>query len=370
MGKRETKETYKQSQRLGSEAKASYQPLSTAAGERAASYTPGIGGQKDYLTNQYKGMLETGPSELSFGRMGGVGKVDVADVRNTLEGYKGFRDTGGLSAENMERMRGMGGFDEFAKTGGYTAPQLANIKAQAISPIGSYATGTRDELARRRAVQGGYAPGFDAANRQLQRDTSRAIADTSLAANIQLQDRINQGRQWGISGLSGAEGALAGLQTGNRLAALGGEGTMSQAISDASARDIANNMMVDQFNAQMAAQEAAANASRQDAYRMQGLSGLSDIYGSDIGLQQAEYDRQGRLIGDMNQAMGGYLNNQSQMAVQPGIGGNLVGLAGAAAGIGAGMMGVPRIPGMGGISSGLPYQTGEWTGRENVTYGR
>lgn len=363
MGKRETKETYKQSKELGEQARSSYQPLSTAAGERAASYNPGIGSQKDYLTGQYRGMLETGPSNVSFGSVGAAGKIDTADVRNTLEQYKTFRDTGGLSEQNIERMRGMGGFEEFAKTGGYTAPQLANIKAQAISPIGSYATGTRDELARRRAVQGGYAPGFDAANRQLQRDTARAIADTSLNANVMLQDRINQGRQWGISGLTGAEQALAGMQTGNRLQALGGEGTMSQAISDASARDIANSIAVDQINAQLAAAEAQFNASRQDAYRAQGLSGLSDIYGTDIGLQQGEYDRQMQLMNAMNQASQGYLGNQSQMAVQPGIGGNLVGLAGAAAGLGTTMMtgGMNKVAGgamqgMGGLYQKDPFQ--------------
>lgn len=339
MGNRKKEETYKQSKELGEQARTAYNPLITQAGERAESYNPGIGGQKDYLTSQYKGMLETGPSRVSLG--GGVsspGKVDVSDLRNTLPEYQKFRDTGGLSAENIERMRGMGGFEEFAKTGGYTAPQLANIKAQAISPIGSFATGTRDELARRRSVQGGYAPGFDAANRQLQRDTSRAIADTSLNANIALQDRINQGRQWGIGGLSAAESGLAGMQTGNRLAALGGETNIGSAISNASAADISNAMAADQINAQIAAQEAMVNAGREDAYRSQGLSGLSDIYGTDVGLQQGEYDRQGRLLGDMSQASQGFLSNQTQAATMPSGWDRAINAAGTAAGIGASLM--------------------------------
>ncbi len=342
MGKRETKDTYKESRQAAQEVPGQYTPLITESQSRATALNPGIAEQREFITGGLKSMM--GPAaQMSARTIGGVGSIDVSDLKNSIEGYKGFRDTGGLSAENVERMRGMGGFDEFAKTGGYTPESIANIKAQAISPIGSFATGTRDELARRQALQSGYAPGFDAANRALQRDTARAIADTSLNANVAIQDRVNQGRQWGISGLTGAEQALAGMQTGNRLAALGGETTAGQAISEADARNMANQLAVQQFNAQQEAMAQQFNIMNQEQQYAQGLSGLSGLYGQDVGLQQGEYDRQLAINNAMNQARSGYLGTQGQLAAQPGIGGNIMGAVGAGAGVLGNWLGAPRI---------------------------
>jgi hypothetical protein len=347
MAKKETKETYKESKQYAQGAANDYAPLADAAQARASGGqdNPELAANRDEILGAYRGMA-SGANPIQARTMSGVGAIDVSDLKNTLEEYKKFRDTGGLSSENIERMRGMGGFDEFAKTGGYTDESIANIKAQAISPIGSYASGTRDELARRASLQGGYAPGFDAASRQLRRDTARGIADTSLNANVAIQDRVNAGRQWGISGLTDAEGKLAGMQTGNRLAALGGETNVGGNISQASAADRANQMAVSQFNAM---QETGADQFNQGA-RERGISGLSGMYGADIGLQQGEYDRQLAIKNAMNSARGNYLGNQSQLAVQPGIGGNLVGLAGSAAGIAGGMMTGGATSALGGLA--------------------
>lgn len=274
------------------------------------------------------------------------GEISTDELKNTLEQYKLFRDSGGLSAENIERMRGLGGFDEFSKTGGYTPEAIANIKAQAISPIGAYATGTREELDRRRALQGGYAPGFDAANRALQRDTARNIGNTALAANVALQDRINAGRQWGISGLTAAESNLAGMQTGNRLSALGGETGVGTNISGFRGQDIRNALEAEMFNAQASNQAAASNAQAEymaDLYNQQnqqaqyaaGLGGLGGLYEGDIRQQQAEYDRQLALLNSQNAAMSGYFGTQAGLATQPGIGSGIMQGVGTGAGIAA-----------------------------------
>lgn len=311
MAKRQTKDTYKAAQQQATKSGLQYQGQIGEAGQRAGSYGPGMEDVRGKLLSGMGGMTQIGSDPRD---------IDTSELKDTLAAYKLFRDTGGLSAENISRMRGMGGFDEFAKTGGYTPVAIANIKAQALSPIGSYATGAREELDRRRALQGGYAPGFDAASRQIQRDAARNIAETSLATNVGLQDRINQGRQWGIGGLTGAEQALAGMQTGNRLAALGGESNVGNMISGYRGQDIANEMNAQMFNA---------------GQQNQGLGALMGLYGMEGGWRQNEYDRMAQLLGGQTQGNLGYLGQRSQLAMQPGWGGNLIQGIGSAAGIGS-----------------------------------
>lgn len=350
MAKRETKETYQDTKKQAAQTKTQYDSAQQEAAERAAQQASDVASQRDALSGGYNAMMSpTGTLQsrnIGYENIAAPRSINVSELRDTLGGYKGFRDTGGLSGENISRMRGMGGFDEFATSGGYTPTSIANIKAQALSPISSYATGTRDELARRQALTGGYAPGFDAANRQLQRDTSRAIADTSLAANVGIQDRINQGRMWGIGGIAQSEGALAGMQTGNRLAALGGEGNIGHSLSSFDARDIENQMQTEMFNKQMSDSVARFNAGmateadlfniqNAQAQRAAGMGGLQGLYNTDVGQYQNELDRRNALLGGQTQANLSYLNNQGQLAVQPGIGGNIMGAIGTAAGIGS-----------------------------------
>ena len=182
----------------------------------------------NYNTNKYgKGAYE----ELA--QTGGYGDVRRASIEGQVKGLQEFGRTGGLDDESIGRFRGSGVFDEFARTGGYSDTDQANIRARALSPIGSYATGTQDELDRRRSVQGGYAPGFDASSRALQRDASRNVADTSLNAELGIKERVNQGRMGGARALSQAEGALQGLRTGNMFAGMTGAGGMEMNMQNA-----------------------------------------------------------------------------------------------------------------------------------------
>lgn len=347
MAKRETKETYKQTQQQRASTEQKYNTAMGGSGLEQANIQAQMQPERAALESGYTAMQSpTGTLQarsIGFDPMSMPRSINVGELRDTLGGYKSFRDTGGLSTENVDRMRGLGGFDEFAKTGGYSPTAVANIKAQALSPISSYATGTRDELARRAAIGSGYAPGFDAANRQLQRDTARAIADTSLNANVGIQDRINAGRQWGIGGLTQAEGALAGMQTGNRLAALGGEGNIGHSLSSFDAQDINNQMQAEMFNKQMADSVArfnAGTATEADIFnitngqqqRAAGMGGLQNLYNIDVGQYQNERDRANALLGGQTQANLGYLSGQQQLAVQPGIGSNILQAATGAAG--------------------------------------
>lgn len=418
MAKRQTQQTYKDVRTDKTATGADYGAAQDASQGRADVIGGTLPGQAADLTGRYNAMPQVGGVVMP-----NAGNVDTGNLNNVMGRYADFSndaggfnaarpsimqsidnlkrigssDTGGLTAENIARTRGSGGFeqllnggldptavnrlrgngvyDEFSQTGGYTPEAIANIKAQALSPIGSYATGTRDELARRVASQGGYAPGFDAANRALQRDTSRQIANTSLDANVALQDRINQGRLAGVGGLTGAEQSLQGLRTGNifrgasgisgaesgltsqivgnqlqgssqaagletqlqdriasyRLAGLSGEEASARAIAEVQGGNLDRSNSVGMFNAGNALDTQRFNAGQQTA----GIGGLQSLYNTGVGQYQNELDRGAGLLGSGTQANLGYLNSQGQLATQPGIGGNIMNAVGTAAGIGS-----------------------------------
>lgn len=376
MGKKETKQTYADTRADKAKTEARYDAAIDTSNKAIGGLDPT--GTRDNLAAGYSGLgnnvralgfnpisaprqIDTGalqntlPRLKEFGDTGGFSDERTASIMENVGGLKEIGRTGGLSSENIERMRGMGGFDEFAKTGGYTPESIANIKAQALSPISSYATGTRDELARRSAISGGYAPGFDAANRQLSRDTSRAIADTSLNANVGIQDRINQGRQWGIGGIAQSEGGIAGLQSSNKLQGLQAAGSLELQLQDTISRyramglsmeqatatalaefdsmNVGNEMRANMFNAEGQTGVDQFNINNQQNMNLAGMSGLQNLYNVDVGREQNERDRRHQLLGGQTNANLGYLSGQNQLAVQPGVGGNIISGIGAAAGV-------------------------------------
>lgn len=157
-----------------------------------------------------------------FSSIGPLDKTMYDSAENAFKqldttGAQRFADTGGLDQATMDRMRGMGGYDEFAKTGGYSEEDKGNIRAKALSPISAFDTARRDDMSTRRSVQGGYTPGFDASSRALSRDTARNISDTSLNAEVGIKDKVNAGKQWGISGQAQSEQQVQQLKTQNMM---------------------------------------------------------------------------------------------------------------------------------------------------------
>lgn len=369
------------------------------AGQNVGNIAPFVAQGREYLSGAYQNMPGIGaPGNVSTGRMGDVynkfgeiadtggysegtrasilenvgglkqiGASGGYDAQSTarargLGGFEKIQNEGGLDPAVQNRMRGMGGYEEFAATGGLSGTDRANIRAKAISPISSYASGTRDELDRRRTLQNNYAPGFDAANRALSRDTSRAIADTSLNAELGIIDRVNQGRLAGLGGMTGTESNLQGLRTDNILGATqgiaGAEQSMvanrtgnqlrglesaSQIESDLSSR-IAQlrlqGMSGQQASAQAIAETEGRNIDRgmnaeqfNMGQRNAGLQGMGSLYGSDINQMQAERDRQLGLMGQGTQANQGYYGLEVPLANRPSGWGNAMGYLGTAAGI-------------------------------------
>lgn len=413
MAKGETRQTYRETREQRQNTQNQFNNAITGSNDRANELAPTVQAGNEEIAGGYRGMIGSGGGldytpiaaptvefegisgapEVSTGTLrdvgqqwktfteqGGIRQEDQDRIRGDIAGIRTIGNTAGVTDENIARLRGNGVYDEFALTGGYTPEQRANIKARALAPISSMASGTRDELARRRNLSGGYAPGFDAASQELRRGTARDIASTALGANVEVQERVNAGRLAGAAGVAtGEQNVVSAIQadlqrrTGAlfdaaqlesqladaiaRYTAMGisGQEATARAIADVEAINMQEANRVNMFNASgkfnaatfnagnafTANQLNSANQLGVDQFNITnpqqqtaaGLAGLTGVNNVNVGMLENERDRGVNLLGAGTQANLGYLNNQAGLATQPGIGGNIVGAIGAGAGI-------------------------------------
>lgn len=406
MGKRETKSTLNASNQQAQTANTNYGNERTESTARLGSIdtaTPKTGlsegykalggsstpiGNISYEDVKYNpianaGNIDTGLLKnvntdwTAFGKDGGIDTTSLERMR----GGGGFEKlaTGNITNDSRSRMRGLGGYEEFAKDGGYNEAARADIRSSALRPISALGSGLTQELDRRRAVQGGFSPGFDASSRALMRDTGRGMSEASVNARLAVQDRVNAGRQWGIGGLSNSElginqlesgnilagstglaqseNAAQGLRTGNMIRGMAGAESSAGTIGNFDSRNIDNQNNVNMFNAgnelssgQFNANNrlgtarsnvdiASGNRDNAQGMAMAGLGGLQGLYNTDVNREQAEIDRGLGITDSRTNADLGYLQNRTGLATRPGIGGNIMQLAGAGAGAAAGYWG-------------------------------
>ena len=230
-------------------------------------------------------------------------------IHNAFGGYSEFAEgTGGVTDEMRDRIRGLGVFDDYAKTGGYTGADIANTRARGIAPVGAFYGNLKNEIARRNAATGGYgSTGMDTATARLAREQAIGATGAARDTELGLQGQIRSNKLGGAQALSGAETNYAKMVQEGRLAGLAGltdigkfgygglEGiaARSQAINDANARSAAaaSNARASAGRAQ--AETDAANQLEAQKYRdkmkLAGLSGLEGIYGQ-TPAELARYD--------------------------------------------------------------------------------
>jgi len=136
--------------------------------------------------------------------------------------YSDMYNSGGLSDENRSRIRGNGVFDEFAKTGGLSGADVANMRSRGGSTIPAFYSSLKDEMERGKAVNNGFNPGYTGQVAKMARDQAHAAQAANLDTELGITDTRNKGRMFGASSLSDAERGLAGLESSNRMGALGG----------------------------------------------------------------------------------------------------------------------------------------------------
>ena len=156
-----------------------------------------------------------------WSQTGGIDPARLAQLRGTQD----FMMGGGISADDLSRWRGTG-FDEFAKTGGWSDADRADFRDRATSGIPAMYQSNMQEAARRANIQGGGGGGFLAAAGQQGRQQAQEMATARRDAEIDLGGQVRAGRQFGITGLANTEKDIqsqyglnrgAGMQAGNQL---------------------------------------------------------------------------------------------------------------------------------------------------------
>jgi hypothetical protein len=132
---------------------------------------------------------------------------------------------GGISEADLARWRGTG-YDEFARTGGWSDADRADYRDRATSGIPAMFQTNMAEAQRRANIQGGGGAGFLAAAGQQGRQQAQEMATARRDAEIDLGSQVREGRKWGIKGLGDTEAAIqtqyginraTGLTTGTKF---------------------------------------------------------------------------------------------------------------------------------------------------------
>jgi hypothetical protein len=116
------------------------------------------------------------------------------------------------------------GFQDFSKTGGFSAADLANIRARAVSPVRAVYARAQEGVNRQRALQGGYSPGFGVLQARMARQQGQGISDAATNAEAAIAEMVQQGKLAGLQGMAGTEARTSTSDTSGYSSGGGGGG--------------------------------------------------------------------------------------------------------------------------------------------------
>jgi hypothetical protein len=116
------------------------------------------------------------------------------------------------------------GFQDFSKTGGFSAGDLANIRARAVSPVRAVYANAQQNVNRQRSLQGGYSPGFGVLQARMARQQGQGISDAATNAEASIAEMVQQGKLAGLQGMAGTEARTSGSDTTGGSSSSGGGG--------------------------------------------------------------------------------------------------------------------------------------------------
>lgn len=188
----------------------------------------------------------SGPSALegvNFARSSAAAGLAGPNLKEANAGYSNFSKTGGFNeADINEIMRGS--LKDIEATGGYSPEALARVRQQAASNAPGFFNAIKDQYDQSRAVRGNLA-GANSINFKLARQGAQQAAQDRLAAEIGLNESITGNKMNAGNILSGNYLGLTGQRNANMLAGLGG--LSSNAIADANF-GLGKAGLIDQYN--------------------------------------------------------------------------------------------------------------------------
>lgn len=254
---------------------------------------------------------------------------------NSYAGYQNMAANGaGAGFDATPMNEAIAGYREFAKTGGYSDQDQQNIRARATSPIRAAYANAQNELARNRALQGGYSPNMAAAIASMAREQGQGEADALTNANANLAQMIQQGKLAGLGGESSTGLGLAGM-----------------------------NLQADQINnqAKLAALSGMSDIDRARFMgNLSGLQGMSSLYSATPGMaamfgsQLANSNNNlAQTQGMQNDIMQAIMNGQYQKSQIPGNFQSIMGNLGSIANFGGSLASLFSPFGKKGVTPGV-----------------
>jgi len=267
-----------------------------------------------------------------------------ADERGYLQGgLRGFAETGGMSPEDIQNMRGAyqniggpaavnlqdfakekAGYGELADTGGYSGQDIQRVRAQAARSAPSLYGALRDQQNLNQTKMGGANAGAGAIDFKSARQAAQQSANDRLGANIGLSESIRSGKLSGLGGLTGIDTTM-----GDQSLAKAGQENQFNIGKAGIGSDIEGRI-----------------AGMQQSGKQFGLSGLQGLYGQDYAPQRGFEQQWLNAIGAQsgaNQGASG-LSLQNDEVNRSKMMENIIGMTGAVAG---------GLTGMGGIMNAV-----------------
>lgn len=102
-------------------------------------------------------------------------------------------------------------FQQFSDTGGYSPEDLSNIRSRALAPTRAVYANAQRNVNRQRALQGGYSPGAGVLQARMAREMGQGLSDASTNAEAGIAQMVNQGKQFGTSGMANIYGTTPGM---------------------------------------------------------------------------------------------------------------------------------------------------------------
>lgn len=94
----------------------------------------------------------------------------------------------------------MGGFKNFAETGGFSPEDISDFRARAAAPIRAGYQNALREVDRARAINGGNMPGYAVLRARMARDQNQGMSDATINANAAIAQMVQQGKMAGLQG--------------------------------------------------------------------------------------------------------------------------------------------------------------------------
>lgn len=183
------------------------------------------------------------------------------------------------------------GYEDFAKTGGYSEDDIRNLRARGTAPVRAMYGNVQREMNRQRSLQGGYAPNFMASMAKMARDQSQAQADAQQNVEAGLAEQIRAGKLQGLGGMSGIETSRLGADV------------------DVSKFNAMADMNTGMYNDQQGRQGTQN--------RLAALSGMGSLYGTSPGMSGTFGNQLLNAVGQGGQMGLGYIQGQNQSGMTP-----------------------------------------------------